>query len=249
MGGRPVARDDPLSHPAPIRVVASLSVRAEIPRMREWTVLRIRGDRGAPTLGAVQFLGCIHAMREVLGDSRWHFRWELTRGSTEYDGFRFEAPFGSPAQKEITNAFEARVPPPDAVVAEPMRPEADLDPIQTDAELEECLDLLWRYSEFVLELRSRNSGLQARQIQRLTPGALLTFVTGDRRHLERALENSNIGSLPAVPFSRFMAKLGTAPLSYRIPPRSREEAVDTARIHHLTGCTFASEFYPFAKAP
>lgn len=248
MGGRPVARDDPLSRRAPPHAVASLSARAEIPRMRDWTVMRIRGDRGAPTLGAVQFLGCIHAIRDVLGETRWHFRWELTRRNTECDGLRIEAPFGSPAQQEITSAFEARIPPPDAVIAEPMRPEADLDPIQTDDELESCLDMLWRYSEFVLELRSRNSGVQARQIQGLTPGALLTFVTGDRRHLERALEKSNIGTLPAVPFARFMTELGTAPLSYRIPPQSREEAVDTARIHHLTGCTFASDFYPFAKA-
>lgn len=216
--------------------------------MNDWTVVRVRGDRGAPALNAMQFLGCVHAIRPVLGETRWHFRWQLVRRDSERDGFRIEAPFGSPAQRRITSELEGLIPPPDTIVAEPMRAEADLDPIQTEAELESCLDMLWRFSEFVLGLRSRNSSLQARQIQGLTPGALLTFVTGDRRHLERALEDSGIGSLPAVPFSRLMSELGSGPLSYRIPPRSREEAVDTARVHHLTGCTFASDFYPFAKA-
>jgi hypothetical protein len=249
MGGRPAAEDGPRSHPGVCVDVAGVSARAEIRRMNDWSVLRIRGDRGAPTLGAVQFIGCIQAIRPALGETRWHFRWEPVRRNTEYDGLRIEAPFGSPAQQRITQAFEGRIPPPDTVISEPLRPDVDLDPIQSEAELETCLDMLCRFSEFVLELRKRNSGVQARQIQGLTPGALLTFVTGDRRHLERALEDSGIGSLPAVPFSRFMSELSAGPLSYRIPPRSRKEAVDTARIHHLTGCTFASGFYPIAKAP
>lgn len=215
--------------------------------MKDWTILRIRGARGLPTLDAVQFLGCVQAIRPLLANSRWHFRWTPVHRNTEFDGLRFEAPFGSPAQREIAAAFESRIPPPDTVVAEPLRPEIDLDPVQDEGELEDCLGLLWRYSEFVSDLRTRNPGAQARQIQGLAPGALLTFVTGDRRHLERALETSGIGTLPAVPFSRFLSELSANPLSYRIPPQSRAEAVDTARVHHLAGCTFASDFYPIAK--
>jgi hypothetical protein len=216
--------------------------------MTDWTIIRIRGERGAPNLRALQFLGCIQAIRPVLGDTRWHFRWTPVHRNGEYDGLRIEAPFGSPRQKEITAAFEARLPPPDGTTVEPMRPDKDLDPIQDEAELEECLSQLWRYSEFVADLRARNPQLQAAQIQALTPGALLTFVTGDRRHLERAIETAGVGSLPAVPFSRFLAHLSANPLTYRIPAHSRDEAVDTARVHHLAGCTFASEFYPIAKA-
>ena len=66
---------------------------------------------------------------------------------------------------------------------------------------------------------------------------------------ERALQSSGIGQLPAVPFSKVMALVHAASLSYRIPPESRDEAVSAARIHHLAGCTFAAEFYPFTKAP
>ncbi len=83
----------------------------------------------------------------------------------------------------------------------------------------------------------------------LTPGAVLTFVTGDRRHFERALESSGVGQLPAVPFSKLMSLVNGASLSYRIPPETRDEAVSAARVHHLAGCTLAAEFYPFTRAP
>jgi hypothetical protein len=217
--------------------------------MNEWTVIRIKGTRAAPSLDSVQFLGCVSAVREFLVDTRWHFQWALVNRRTEYDGLRVEVPYGTKASRKIVAEFEARVPPPDSVVCEPLHPETDLDSIQTEAELDICLDLLWRYSEFISDLRTRNPGVQPRQIQGLTPGALLTFVTGDRRHFERALESSGVGQLPAVPFSKVMALVNEASLSYRIPPVSRDEAVSAARIHHLSGCTFAAEFYPFTRAP
>jgi len=217
--------------------------------MNDWTVIRIKGARGAPSLDAVQFLGCVSAVRESFADTRWHFQWSPVNRRTEYDGLRVELPYATKASKKIVAEFEARVPPPDSVVCEPLRPETDLDSIQTEAELDACLDLLWRYSEFMTDLRTRNPGVHPRQIQGLTPGALLTFVTGDRRHFERALQSSGIGQLPAVPFSKVMALVNAASLSYRIPPESRDEAVSAARIHHLAGCTFAAEFYPFTRAP
>lgn len=217
--------------------------------MNDWTVIRIKGARGAPSLDAVQFLGCVSAVRESFADTRWHFQWSPVNRRTEYDGLRVELPYATKASKKIVAEFEARVPPPDSVVCEPLRPETDLDSIQTEAELDACLDLLWRYSEFITDLRTRNPGVHPRQIQGLTPGALLTFVTGDRRHFERALQSSGIGQLPAVPFSKVMALVHAASLSYRIPPESRDEAVSAARIHHLAGCTFAAEFYPFTRAP
>lgn len=216
--------------------------------MNDWTVIRIRSDRGTPSLDAVQFLGCINAIRETLGDVRWHFRWSLVNGRTEYDGLRIEARYGSSAQQRIVADFETRIPPPDSVICDPLRMGTDLDPMQNDEELEFCLDLLWRYSEFISDLRARNPGAQARQIQAITPGALLTFVTGDRRHLERSLEPAGLTQLPAVPFSRVMGLVSDAALSYRIPPESRTEAVAAARIHHLAGCTFAAEYYPFPRA-
>ncbi len=202
-----------------------------------------------PSLDAAEFLGCVAAVREAIADTRWHFQWTLANRRTEYDGLRVEVRYGTQARKEIMRQFEARVPPPDTVVCEPLRPEIDLDPIQTEAELDFCLDLMWRYSELILDLKTRNPGTQSRQIQALTPGALLTFVTGDRRHFERALESSGVAQLPAVPFSKLMALVTEASLSYRIPPVSRDEAVGAARIHHLAGCTLAAEFYPFTRAP
>lgn len=217
--------------------------------MNDWTILRVRGARRAPSLDAVQFLGCVSGIREWLVDTRWHFQWTLMNRRTEYDGLRVEVPFGTRACKGIVAEFEARMPSPDSVVSEPLRPETDLDAIQTENELDFCLDLLWRYSELIVDVRMRNPGVQPRQIRGLTPGALLTFVTGDRRHFERALESSGIGQLPAVPFSKLMALVTEASLSYRIPPVSRDEAVGAARIHHLAGCTLAAEFYPFTRAP
>jgi len=217
--------------------------------MKEWTVIRIKGARGAPSLDGMQFLGCVSAVREFLTDTRWHFQWESASRRTEYDGLRVEVPFSTKARKKFVAEFEARVPPPDTVVSEPLHLETDLDSIQTEPELDACLDLLWRYSELVSELRTRNPGAHPRQIQDLTPGALLTFVTGDRRHFERALEAGGLGQVPAVPFSKAMALVKEAALSYRIPPESRDEAVAAARIHHLAGCTFAAKFYPFTRAP
>jgi len=217
--------------------------------MTEWTILRIRGARGAPSLDAVGFLGCVAAVRESLADTRWHFQWTLVNRRAEYDGLRVEVPFGTKVCKKIVADLEKRVPPPDSVVSEPLRPETDLDSIQTEAELDFCFDLLWRYSELISDLRTRNPGVQPRQIKGLTPGALLTFVTGDRRHFERALESSGIGQLPAVPFSKLMVLVNEASLTYRIPPVSRDEAVEAARIHHLAGCTLAAEFYPFTRSP
>lgn len=217
--------------------------------MKEWTVIRIRGLRAAPAIDATEFLRCVATLREALGDTRWHFQWAPAARRAEVDGLRVELPYNSQACQRIVAGVESRVPPPDSVVSEPLHPEADLDSIQTEPELDQCLDLLWRYSELISDLQSRNPGITQRQIQKLTPGGLLTFVTGDRRHFERALESAGIGQLPAVPFSRVMALVNSASLTYRIPPESRGEAVSAARIHHLAGCTLAAEYYPFTRAP
>ncbi len=217
--------------------------------MREWTVFRVRGDRGHLGLDATDFLSCLAALRDEFGDVRWHYRWAMLANRGEVDGLRVEVPFESASRRRIGAALERRIPPPDSIVAEPLRRDLDLDPIQTDDEMETCLALLWRWSELLCDLRTRNPGAAARQYQALTPGAFLAFVTGDRRHLERAAEEQGFGALPAVPFSRVLGLLRAMPLSYRVPPLSRDEAVGAARIHHLAGCTLAGEYYPFARSP
>lgn len=218
-------------------------------RMLEWTLYRIRGGRGAPVLDLSQFLGCVGAARESLGDVRWHVRWSPAPGGGAVDGLRVGVPFDSAARRRFGQLLEDRIPPPDAVQAEPLRRDVDLDPVQTDEELDACLELLWRWSELLCDLRQRNPSAMARQIAGLAPGAFLAFVTGDRRHLERAVDGAGLGSLPAVPFSRVAGLLAPLPLAYRVPPRDREEAVAAARIHHLAGCLGAADYYPFARSP
>jgi hypothetical protein len=216
--------------------------------MLDWTIFRIRGDRGPPTLDVAQFLACISAARDTLEGTRWHLRWSSSPDRARVDGLRVALPFDSLALRRVGEALESRIPPPDGLVAEPLRRDVDLDPVQSDEEMEACLELLWRWSELLCDLRTRNPGALPRQLLGITPGAFLTFVTGDRRHFERAVDAQGFGSVPAVPFSRVAALLGRMPLSYRVPPRDREEAVAAARIHHLAGCTAAAEFYPYAKS-
>ena len=74
----------------------------------------------------------------------------------------------------------------------------DLDDVQNEEEMDSCLSMLWRYSEFAADLRARNPSITASNIRDLTPGAFLTFVTGDRRHLERALGDVAASNVPAV---------------------------------------------------
>jgi hypothetical protein len=149
--------------------------------------------------------------------------------------------------ERVLRALEGKIPPPESVYAEPLRREVDLDGVQTDEEMETCLEMLWRYSEFVVELRSRNRGLTTSRIDSLTPGAFLTFVTGNRRHLEMAMEEQALPAVPAVPFGKAIGLIREADLEYRVPPNSREEACAAARIHHLAACTFASRYYPFSR--
>ena len=179
--------------------------------------------------------------------TRWHHRWVPAAGGSARDGLRVEFPHGSAEMKRVLRALEGKIPPPESVYAEPLSREVDLDDVQTDEEMEACLEMLWRYSEFIVELRSRNRGLTASRIDNLTPGAFLTFVTGNRRHLEMAMDEQALLAVPAVPFGKAVGLIRQADLEYRVPPNSREEASAAARIHHLAACTFASRYYPFSR--
>ena len=154
---------------------------------------------------------------------------------------------GSTETERVLRALEGRIPPPDSVYAEPMRMDLDLDDVQNEEEMEACLEMLWRYSEFISDMRSRNPAITASRIHELTPGAFLTFVTGNRRHLERVMDDQAIGYVPAVAFGKAVGLIRQADLKYRVPPTNREEACAAARIHHLAGCTFAARFYPFSR--
>jgi hypothetical protein len=214
----------------------------------DWTVVRVRGGRGLPSIDGAEFLSCIAAIRGEFAEARWHYRWVADAAETVRDGLRIQLPFGSPELANVVVALEDTIPPPDTVFSEPLRSEADLDPIQSSEEIEDCLELLWRYSEFLADLRVRNHGLTAAGIRDLTPGALLTFVTGDRRHLERAMDDQSISAVPAVSFGAVIGLVRQAGLRYAIPPEDRDEACAAARVHHLAGCTFASQYYPFRRA-
>lgn len=147
----------------------------------------------------------------------------------------------------VLQALEGRIPPPDSVDAEPLRVEVDLDDVQSEEEMDTCLDLLWRYSEFITDLRTRNPSISATNIRDLTPGAFLTCVTGDRRHLEQAMDAIGVTNVPAVAFGRAVGLIREARLEYRAPPSSRADASAAARIHHLAACTFGSRFYPYRR--
>lgn len=214
----------------------------------EWSVLRVRGSRGLPALDGAEFLSCLAAIRGALEGIRWHHRWVADASGTSRDGLRIEAAFGSDGAARVAQALESRVPPPDTVFAEPLRTETDLDAVQSEEELDACLELLWRYSEFLADLRQRNPQLTASSIRDLTPGAFLTFVTGDRRHLETAMDEQGVSAVPTVSLGRVLGLLRQAGLTYRVPPADRAETCSAARIHHLTGCTFASRYYPFRRA-
>ncbi len=179
--------------------------------------------------------------------TRWHHRWVPAVGGTARDGLRVEFAHGSKQMKQVLRALEGLIPPPDSVFAEPLNRELDLDDVQTDEEMEFCLEMLWRYAEFIVELRSRNPGLTTSRIDSLTPGAFLTFVTGNRRHLEKAMDDQGMVTVPAVPFGRAVGHIREADLEYRVPPQNRDEACAAARIHHLAGCMFASRYYPFSR--
>lgn len=213
-----------------------------------WTVIRVRGSRGLPAIGGAEFLSCVAALRSGLGDSRWHHQWTPDSPSGVCDGLRVELPFGSPELQELLQALEDRLPPPDGIFAEPMVAASELDPIQSSEEVDEFLDILWRYSDFLVDLRARNSQLTTADIRELTPGAFLTFVTKDRRHLETAMDEQSVSNVPTVSFGRFLGLIRSTDLRYRIPPANRSEAVQAARLHILAGCTFASRYYPFRSA-
>ncbi|MDP2471022.1 MAG: hypothetical protein Q8W46_09155 [Candidatus Palauibacterales bacterium] len=213
----------------------------------EWTVVRIHGNRGLPALDGGEFLGCIASVRGELAETRWHHRWVPDSSGQARDGLRVELPYGSAEMKRLLKALEDRIPPPDTVDCEPLRKQVDLDNVQSEEELEVCLEVLWRYSEFISDLWARNPALTATSIRDLTPGAFLSFVTGDRRHLERAMDEQAVANVPAVAFGRAMGLIREARLKYHIPPSNRDEASAAARIHHLAGCTFASRYYPFRQ--
>jgi len=209
--------------------------------------LRIRGEKGLPALEGLQFLSCVAAIRDSLGERRWHYAWNADRQNGQIDGLRVEVKYDSPERDQIKDVLEMKVPPPDSVEAEPMRIESDLDNVQTEAEMEGFLTLLWRYSDFLVDLRVRNPQVNQRGFTTLSGGAFLTFVTGSRRHLALALERASFNSVPTVAIGRVLGLLQDQTIPYRLPPRDHEEAVNAARIHHLASCTFSSSFYPFAQ--
>jgi len=212
-----------------------------------WTVIHVQGDGGAPSVDPLQFLSCLGALREATRDVRWHYRWEPSGREHSIDGLRLEIPFKSKSQARIVEYLESRIPPPDGLYAEPMRFDRDLDAVHEPREAEDCLTLLWRYSEFLADVRTRNPHVALREWRGLSRGALLFFVTGDRRHLEEGLDQARLQTVPRVSLGNLVALVRANPIPYRIPPRDRREAVNSARIHHLACCTFASEYYPFTS--
>jgi hypothetical protein len=192
-------------------------------------------------------LSCLSAIRGTLEGARWHYRWDLDASGVARDGLRVELRHGSADMERVLRALEDKVPPPDTVEAEPLRVSLDMDDVQTDEEMEQCLDLLWKYSDFLTDLRVRNPNLTASNLRDLTPGAFLTFVTGDRRHFEKAMEEVGATSMPTVSFGKAVGAIREARLTYHLPPESQEEACAAARIHHLAGCTFASRYYPYRR--
>jgi hypothetical protein len=215
---------------------------------QDWTVVRIRGSRGLPALDGAGFLRCIAAVRSEIEGIRWHYRWVADSEKSARDGLRIELRHGSPELAAVVGALEGLIPPPDSVETEPLRLDLDLDDVQNEEEMDSCLSMLWRYSEFAADLRARNPSITATNIRDLTPGAFLTFVTGDRRHLEHAMDEVGVSNVPAVAFGRAMGLIREARLRYQAPAATREDACAAARIHHLAGCTFASRYYPFRRA-
>lgn len=213
----------------------------------KWSVIRVRGGRGLPTIGGAEFPGCLAAVRLKLGEARWHYRWVADPATQTRDGLRVQLGFGTPELDRVSRALEGRMPPPDGVYGEPLMAADDLDPIQTSEDLDDFLDLLWGYSEFLADLEARNPSITTAAIRDITLGAFLTFVTRDHRHLETAMDESSVGSVPTVALGRVLGLVQKANLQYRIPPTNRTEALQAARIHHLAGCTFASSYYPFRR--
>lgn len=213
----------------------------------EWTVIRVRGSRGLPALDGAGFLSCVASIRGEMKGVRWHYRWLPDSGQLSRDGLRVELRHGSSGMSRVVKALEDKIPPPDTVDSEPLRMDLDLDDVQTDEEMELCLDLLWKYSDFLADLRARNPRLTASNLRDLTPGAFLTFVTADRRHLEKAMEAVGATNIPTVSFGKAVGSIREAQLIYHVPPAGRTEACAAARIHHLAGCTFASRYYPFRR--
>lgn len=179
--------------------------------------------------------------------TRWHYRWVADADQSARDGLRVELRHGSPEMARVVGALEDLIPPPDSVETEPLRVDLDLDDVQNEEEMDVCLSLLWRYSEFAADLRARNPSLTATSFRDLTPGAFLTFVTGDRRHLEKAMREIGVSNVPAVAFGRAVGLIREARLRYQAPATTREDACAAARIHHLAGCTFAARYYPFRR--
>ena len=213
----------------------------------DWTVVRITGRRGLPEIEGADFLGCVAAVKGELDGVRWHYRWEPAAGETARDGLRVELRHGSPEMERVVHQLEARIPPPDSVTADPMQMDRDLDDVQTQEEMDTCLDLLWVYSEFMADIRIRNPAMTTANIRELTPGAFLTFVTGDRRHMEIAMADFGVTKVPTVPFGRAVGLIRRAGLGYRLPPDNQADACAAARIHHLAACTFAARFYPYRR--
>ncbi|MFQ5889320.1 MAG: hypothetical protein ACE5JR_04625 [Gemmatimonadota bacterium] len=212
---------------------------------QDWTVIRVQGDRGMPSINGLQFLSCLAAVRDTIGDRRWHYRWVPYEMGRSVDGLRVEIPYDSKERHRLVREVEFRVPPPDGLLAEPVRWTTDLDGVQSAEEVEDCLTLLWRWSDFLADLRIRNPRASVRSFTFLTSGAFLFFVTGDRRHLDRALESNAFSSVPPVSMGRVVELVRAEPMPYRVPPSDRSDAVNGARIHHLAACTFAAAFYPF----
>ncbi|MGB5302669.1 MAG: hypothetical protein WBP17_05925 [Gemmatimonadota bacterium] len=214
----------------------------------DWTVVRIRGNRGLPALDGAGFLGCIGAVRSEMEGTRWHYRWVADADQSVRDGLRVEFRHGSPEMARVAGALENLIPPPDSVETEPLRMDLDLDDVQNEEEMDVCLSMLWRYSELMADLRARSPSLTATSIRELTPQAFLTFVTGDRRHLEKAMREIGVSNVPVVAYGRAVGLIREARLRYQAPATTREDACAAARIHHLAGCTFASPYYPFRRA-
>lgn len=210
--------------------------------------MRVRGSRGPPALDGAGFLRCIAAVRSEIEGIRWHYRWVANAEKSARDGLRIELRHGSPELARVVGALEGLIPPPDSVEAEPLRTDLDLDDVQNEDEMDSCLSMLWRYSEFVADLGARNPSLTATRIGELTPQAFLTFVTGDRRHLEKAMREIGVSNVPVVSYGRAVGLIREARLRYHAPATTREDARAAARIHHLAGCTFASRYYPFRRA-
>ena len=218
--------------------------------MSNWTSFRLLWQSGPPPdirsafeLGRKALQWCAE-LKDRFGSTRWHYKWTPNREGADF--LRVEWAFSSAIAARLKEDLRKKALPMAEVKPQACFEDGVYDKWWTKEETDSFGTVWWKWSELLLALVTTSKNITYNQIQLLHTDAFQLFTTGRQSDLLHNLRTLGLRQADHCIEALIEAMTSDSfPILYRVPPRSRQEKVDKARIHYLMNSIWFSDAYPW----